>query len=321
MKRAAVFIEQGNNRPNHGDFGMISYLRQLGCQLYAFVLNQTSTGWEKKLADYGLNRVVTLSFGGAPRPKTPELKAQAVARAMETMGIPILFALATLPGKELLARVAAELEAPLLMDCTAVDLKAKTATTSLYSGKTQAVIQVEGNHLVFGIRPHCHKPIKQPLALETEQLRLPPLPGGRMELVASQAGILPHMDLNEAEVILSGGRGLENGDNFDILRQCAKELNAGVGASRVAVDKGWVPYAMQIGQTGLKVSPVVYIACGISGSVQHFAGMKTAKIIIAVNKDPDAAIVKKSDYFTTNDLFEVIPLLTQALKTFRKNRE
>ncbi|MFO7749849.1 MAG: electron transfer flavoprotein subunit alpha/FixB family protein [Desulfobacteraceae bacterium] len=300
---------------------MISYLRQLGCRLYAFVLDETTTGWEKKLADYGLNRIVNLSSGDIPRPLTPELKARAVATAMETMGIPILFAMATLPDKELLARVAAQLDAPLVMDCTTVDLKAKTAVTSLYSGKTQAVIKVEGRHLVFGMRPHCHKPIKQPLPLETEQLRLAPLPCGKMELVAREAKPLSRIDLNEAEVIISGGRGLENGDNFEILRQCAKELNAGVGASRVAVDKKWVPHAMQIGQTGLKVSPVVYIACGISGSVQHFAGMKTSKFIIAVNKDPDAAIAKKSDYFITRDLFEIIPLLTQALKTFTKNRE
>ena len=107
---------------------------------------------------------------------------------------------------------------------------------------------------------------------------------------------------------------MENSDNFSILFECAQVIGAAVGASRVAVDAGWVPYAMQVGQTGKTVSPKVYIACGISGSVQHFAGMKTAGLIIAINKDLDAAITKRCDYFAAADLFEVLPLLTEQLK-------
>ena len=115
-------------------------------------------------------------------------------------------------------------------------------------------------------------------------------------------------------MIISGGRGLKNSDNFSILFDCAQVIGAAVGASRVAVDAGWVPYTMQVGQTGKTVSPKVYIACGISGSVQHFAGMKTAGMIIAINQDLEAAITKKCDYFAVADLFEVVPLLTRQLK-------
>ena len=122
------------------------------------------------------------------------------------------------------------------------------------------------------------------------------------------------IDLTEADIILSGGRGLGNTENFNLLFDCAEKMAAAVGASRVAVDEGWVPHAMQVGQTGKTVSPKVYIACGISGSVQHFAGMKTAAMIIAVNKDSEAAIMKRCDYFVVADLFEIIPALTTRLK-------
>ena len=107
---------------------------------------------------------------------------------------------------------------------------------------------------------------------------------------------------------------MENGENFSILRECAEHVGAAVGASRAAVDAGWVPHALQVGQTGATVSPKVYIACGISGSIQHFAGMKTSRMIIAINTDPDAAIVKKCDYYAVANLFDIIPEITGILK-------
>jgi electron transfer flavoprotein alpha subunit len=119
--------------------------------------------------------------------------------------------------------------------------------------------------------------------------------------------------LTEADVILAGGRGMKNPDNFNVLFDCAKKINAAVAASRVAVDSGWVPYAMQVGQTGEKVSPKVYIACGISGSIQHFAGMKTSGMVIAVNTDENAAIVANADYFAIGDATEVITQMNNIL--------
>ena len=132
-----------------------------------------------------------------------------------------------------------------------------------------------------------------------------------MEYIPEEAGT---QNLSEADVIISGGRGLKNGENFNLLFDCAKAIgNAAVGASRVAVDEGWVPYAMQVGQTGTKVNPKVYIACGISGSVQHLAGMKTAGLIIAINTDATAAIIDHSDYYVIGDLFTILPALTRQL--------
>ncbi|MGD9088706.1 MAG: electron transfer flavoprotein subunit alpha/FixB family protein, partial [Desulfobacterales bacterium] len=122
------------------------------------------------------------------------------------------------------------------------------------------------------------------------------------------------IDLTEADIIISGGRGMGKPENFEILFECARVMGAAVGASRAAVDAGWAPHTMQVGQTGATVSPKVYIACGISGSVQHFAGMKTSGLIIAVNTDPEASITKNCDYYIVEDLFEIVPILTRQLK-------
>ncbi|WP_373500178.1 electron transfer flavoprotein subunit alpha/FixB family protein, partial [Desulfococcus sp.] len=138
-------------------------------------------------------------------------------------------------------------------------------------------------------------------------------PASGLTVLASKPGQAGTVDLAEADIILSGGRGMKNGENFKVLQDCARAMGAAVGASRVAVDEGWVPYTFQVGQTGTKVNPKVYIACGISGSVQHFAGMKSSGMIIAVNKDPGAAIISKCDYFIIGDLFEIIPLVTREL--------
>ena len=141
---------------------------------------------------------------------------------------------------------------------------------------------------------------------------------GRYEIKELRKGKADGIDLSEADIIISGGRGMQNEENFQILHECARAMGAAVGASRVAVDAGWVPHSMQVGQTGTTVCPKLYIACGISGSVQHFAGMKTAGTIVSINTDLAAAMMQQCDYGIVSDLFEVIPILTRQLRSVNR---
>ena len=232
---------------------------------------------------------------------------------MEAHGITTLCGLTSAQGKDLLPRIAAALDAPLVMDCVDIDLSEQTAKKSQYSGKTIATVKLKGNHFLYGVRPNASE--AKPAPCEAEIIPFWAAIDHQNLVVAQikrQAG--KRIDLTEADVIISGGRGMREPNNFDILFECADIIGAAVGASRVAVDAGWVPHTMQVGQTGATVSPKVYIACGISGSIQHFAGMKTSGLIVAINTDSEANIAQNCDYHIRADLFEIIPLLTEALK-------
>jgi electron transfer flavoprotein alpha subunit len=257
---------------------------------------------------------VEIQVNDAEAKMNPQLASEIIVQAMYRTGVKHLFGTSSAEGRDVLPRIAALLEASLVMDCTKVDMADKTAFTSNYSGKTEAQVTFSGRFHVFGMRPNYYKPVMADISPEVMEIQpeIENHTGIRFQEVVESART--GVDLTEADVIVSGGRGLKNGENFSVLFDLAEELNGAVGASRVAVDEGWVPYTMQVGQTGVKVNPKVYIACGISGSVQHFAGMKTSGIIIAINEDENAPIFKNCDYYVVGDLFEIVPHLTRKLK-------
>jgi electron transfer flavoprotein alpha subunit len=255
-----------------------------------------------------------LSVDGGGLAFSPYLKAKALAGAMKNFKITALFGLSSATGRDVLARVAAFLDAPLALDCVGVNLAESTVIKSHFSGKTFATIKLTGDYFICGIRPNAIEPRAEPCDAEVMTYQSSAKDTGRLgvrEVKQGKAGIV---DLTEADIIITGGRPMGSAENYKVLEACAYVLGAGVGASRAAVDAGYAPHAMQVGQTGKTVSPKLYIACGLSGSIQHFAGMKTSKVIVAVNTDKDAPIFNKSDYGIVGDLFEVVPVLTEVLK-------
>ena len=315
MKNTGILIEMENNRVKETSLGMITLAARADTDLYALVLDGVDDSACDILAQYGITTVVDLELASAPDIRmNPAVRADAAAQAARNLHLDAIFGLSSADGKDLLPRVAALLDAPLIMDCLDVDLEKNIARTSQYSGKVLADIQLTGDVVIFGIRPNAVKPAPSPgLAKKITMASDSTVPADFV-LVSWDAGEnSSRASLAEADIIVAGGRGLKNKDNFSLIFDCARKMNAAVGASRVAVDEGWVPYACQVGQTGEKVSPQVYIAFGISGSIQHFAGMKTARMIIAVNKDDNAAIMANCDYQVQGDLFEILPELIRQL--------
>ncbi len=319
MKNIGIIIELDNGKIKDANFGMITMAgaKNTGTkdiQLFAFVMGADAGILKKDLESYGINKIVDISFSKGQK-DNPVVNAKALINAIEEYDIKAVFGLSTAAGKDLLPRIAALLEAPLVMDCLNVDLEQNLVKTSQYSGKTIATIKMTGDILIFGVRPNAIESKKAQASAEILRFDGSHLVSKSLKVVKTgEADKNATINLVEADVIIAGGRGMKNGENFTLLSQCAEKLNAAVGASRVAVDSGWVPYAMQVGQTGEKVSPGIYIACGISGSVQHYAGMKTSGLVIAINTDENASIMSNCDYYVKADALEIIPEITKYLE-------
>jgi electron transfer flavoprotein alpha subunit len=243
--------------------------------------------------------------------------ASALNAVIESSGAGIVLFGATAMGKDLSARVAARCGASLFTDCTEIKLVdgALAALRPVYSGKVYMEVVSTADIQMASVRPNTYPPAEANGSAEVADVSVDISDGdigGRVkETVGSSSG---RKDLTEAEIIVSGGRALKSGENFGILEQLADALGASVGASRAAVDAGYVPHSMQVGQTGKVVNPKLYIACGISGAIQHLVGMRTSKVIVAINKDDSAPIFQKSDYGIVGDLFEIVPKLTEEVK-------
>ena len=316
MAKIGVLIETSDNEVKKANFGVITAVRrdESGNEIYALVLNGNATGCKETLQEYGVQRVVEVFVSGAAPACSPDLQARGLAEAMKNLEIKDLVGLSSPKGRDVLARVAAVLNAPLALDCIGVNLTKGTVTKSHFSGKTFATIKLKGNPRVYGIRPNAIEERAAPCKAEVVSYQAVVQDSDRMKVKEVKKGGSGEVELTEAEIIISGGRPIGSAENFKILDDCAKTLGAALGASRAAVDARFAPHSMQVGQTGKTVNPKLYIACGISGSVQHCAGMKTSKVIVAINTDPDAPIFGKCDYGLVGDLFKVVPVLTEVLQ-------
>jgi electron transfer flavoprotein alpha subunit len=273
-----------------------------------------------RLGEYGADVVVAFEHAGLAR-YNPEAVAAAVADRIRSGGYRAACFSASAQGRDLAPRVAAKLGVALLSDATAlsVDGDVIVARHPTYTGKVVATLRLTSNPAVLSVRPSAVTAKADARPGRAESVTALPLdPATARVQVTDMVKGGGALDLGEAPVIISGGRGLKAAENFKLVEDLAAAFgNAAVGATRAVTDEGWRPHSDQIGQTGRLVSPDLYVAVGISGAIQHLAGMRTSKTIVAINKDKEAPIFKIADYGIVGDAFEIVPALTEAVKRAR----
>ena len=315
MATIGILIETEDGKIKDTNFGVLTAARgQSDGTIVALMMDGSADGAKDVLGKYGAGKVVQVSVDGADLAVSPDLKARALAAAIDNYNLDALLGLASAQGRDIFARLAALMDLPLASDCMAVDVATKTARKSHFSGKTFATIKMSGPVMLCAIRPNAIDAVEAPASAAVESFAASVQDPGLVKVVEIKKEAADKIDLTEAGVIVTGGRPIASAENYKILEECAKLLGGTTGASRAAVDAGFAPHTMQVGQTGKTVSPRLYIGCGLSGSVQHFAGMKTSKVIVAINTDKDAPIFEKCDYGIIGDLFDVVPVLTEVLK-------
>lgn len=221
-------------------------------------------------------------------------------------------------GNDLAPRLAVKLNSGCLVDCTHLNVEAGNviAIRPVYAGKANVKLKLNSDVKIFTIRPNVFKAElsgTENATITEKEITNPNLKSKVVAFKKSEGKI----DVAEADIIVSGGRGMKSAENFNLIESLADVLGAAVGASRAVVDAGWRPHREQVGQTGKTVSPSLYIACGISGAIQHLAGMSSSKYIVAINKDKEAPIFSVADYGIAGDVFEVLPVLTEEIKKLR----
>ncbi len=270
------------------------------------------------IGNYGITKVVHLKNADLVNYSSSGYRDTILNYATEVNADYIMLANTSL-GKDLAPRLAVKLGAGCLMDCVKLDTSSGelTATRPVYAGKALVDVKFNSDKKVITIRPNVFK--AQPsenssVDVTVNEVTSPNLKTRVVEFKKSEG----KLDVAEADIIVSGGRGMKGAEHFNLIEELADSLGAAVGASRAVVDAGWRPHGEQVGQTGKTVSPSLYVACGISGAIQHLAGMSSSKYIVAINKDKDAPIFTIADYGIAGDVFDILPALTEEIKKVKQ---
>jgi len=319
-----VFAEQKDGVLDSAAFELLGAGRELanklGQELAAVLMGNKVRPLAQQLIAYGADKVYWVDAVALSH-FNDELYADNLSYLTKRYKPNILLLAATVYGRSLAPRVAARLGTGLTADCTALeiddDTKNLVQTRPAFGGNLMATITCPNHRPQMAtVRPRVMKPLEPDFErtgrILRQQVQVKEDLKTRVLEVIEEAG--ETVNLLEADIIVSGGRGLGNPENFALIEELAKTLGGAVGASRAAVDAGWIPYSHQVGQTGKTVGPKVYFACGISGAVQHLAGMSSSDIIVAINKDPDAPIFKVATYGIVGDALEILPLITKEFK-------
>ena len=315
-----VFAEQKEGKFKKVAYEALSLARnladELGSEVEASIIGNQVRSLAEELKDYGADRINVVddpSLKNCP----PDLYKNILAKQIKESEARIVLLGSTALGADLAPKIGAELGASVATDCISAELQENRLTVlrSVYVSKAIARVSLENEPAILTLRtnvlPINKKEGKGEIIKKEPGDGLPDPKVVMKEIIKSSQG---KKDIEEADIIVAGGRGLKSQENFALLEELASLMGAAVGASRSVVDAGWRSHDDQVGQTGKTVSPNLYIVCGISGSIQHLAGMSSSKYIVAINKDPDAPIFKIADYGIVGDLFEVVPRLTEEVK-------
>lgn len=317
MSKILVFAEFQNNKLKRSSQELLQFAAKQGSPVVALALGSQSVAGKDSLAHNGAQEII---FSGSTDfdQYNPEFFSSIVSEQIEKSEATIILASASSLAKDLFPRVAAKITAGIVSDGTELTISGGIAQVKkpLYSGKCFAQAQFENckyqivlmraNQMIVGPADTS----KTATATEITFTK----PSLKTLIKQIVKGTSEKLDLTEANIIISGGRGLKDAEQFKLIQPLADVLGATVGATRAVVDAGWVPHSMQVGQTGKTVAPTLYIAVGISGAIQHIAGMSGAKVIVAINSDANAPIFQKATYGIVGDAFEILPLLTEEFK-------
>ena len=270
-----------------------------------------------EVSKYGISKVVHLKNSDFTNYSSSGYTKAISDYAKEVNAICLIVGNTSL-GNDLAPRLAVHLNSGCVMDCVSLSVESGEiiATRPIYAGKAFSKVKLTSDVKVFTIRPNVFKIDNSENGtadIEIKEIDSPNLKSRVVSFKKSEG----KLDVAEADIIVSGGRGMKGPENFHLIESLADSLGAAVGASRAVVDAGWRPHREQVGQTGKTVSPSLYVACGISGAIQHLAGMSTSKYIVAINKDKDAPIFSVADYGIAGDVFEILPVLTEEIKKIR----
>ncbi len=324
MAKILAFIETRDNKIKSTGFEAAGTAFKLGeelnCDAEALLIGSKVQGAEE-LGKYGIKKVLVVENERLDKYSTTAY-AKVLADVCNQSGANIILLSATSMGKDLGPRTAAKLDAGLAADC--IDLKIENneiiATRPVYAGKALINVRLTSANKIFALRPNVFAAdSSHSESAEIEHINIELSDKDFSAYVKEVVVSNEKLDVAEANIIVSGGRGLREPENFKFVENLASVLGAAVGASRAVVDAGWRPHSEQVGQTGKTVSPSLYIACGISGAIQHLAGMSSSKCIVAINKDKDAPIFQIADYGIVGDVFEILPALTEEFRKLLSN--
>lgn len=322
-KKLIVFGEIRDGELRNVSFEAIAAAKQIadGGEVIGLLVGGDENNQADALIHYGADRVI-VAKNDKLQSFTPDGYTQAILQVIEAENPDGLILGHTAIGKDVSPRLAGKLNAGLVSD--AVNLETDTEevifTRPIYSGKAFEKVQIKEGFLLATIRPNNIAPLEKDESrsgdVATMDVEIKDLRTIVKEVIRKTAG---GIDLSEAKVIVAGGRGAKSAEGFKLLEELADVLGGAVGASRGACDAEYCDYSLQIGQTGKVVTPELYFACGISGAIQHVAGMSSSKVIVAINKDPEASIFSIADYGIVGDMFEVVPLLIEEFKKIAAN--